>query len=166
MRLTTALLALLPLATACGSSSDPAELTSTASRAISTGDFATAKADFDAALEAIGEDAQHPDYLRAKMGAIEARTKDEAKAAVSMFLALHKKLPDKVTAADFNLIGGRLGSAGNFDEAIELASAGKAAFPDSSHLDTLVQQLGDAAQASGSSEALKMLEGLGYVGNN
>ena len=165
MRLTTALLALLPLVTACGGSSDPSELTSTASKALATGDFAGAKSDFDAALEAIGEDAQHPDYLKAKMGAIEARTKDEAKAAVSMFLALHKKVGDKVGAADFNLIGGRLGDSGNFDEAIELAKAGMEAFPGSTHLETLVQRLGDMAASTGSSAALDALRGLGYVGD-
>ena len=102
----------------------------------------------------------------AKMGAIEARTKDHADEAVSMFLALAKKLPDQVGAADFNRIGGRLGDSGNFDQAIELAKAGKDAFPESEHLDTLVQRLGDQvkAQGSGSSEALKALQGLGYTG--
>ena len=166
MRLSTALLALLPLlATACGGSSDPSELTSNAQKALSRGEYDTAKADFDAALAEIGEDANHSDYLRAKMGAIEARTQDEPAAAVSMFLALAKKVPDKVDAADFSRIGGRLGDGGHFDEAISLASAGMEQYPDSEFLTSLVQKLGDMAKSSGKSDALKALAGLGYVGD-
>ena len=64
MRLTTALLALLPLlTTACGGSSDPTDLSKSGYKALGSNDFAAAKADFDAALEAIGENANHAEYL-------------------------------------------------------------------------------------------------------
>lgn len=165
MRLSTLLCVALPLLTAGCGGSDPAELTSSATRALGVGDFAGARAGFDEALQAIGENPAHPDYLRAKMGAIEARTKDAPDEAVAMFLALAKKLPEQVGAADYSRVGGRLGDGGNFDQAIQLASAGKEAFPDSAPLDKLIQDLGDKAKESGSSEALEALKGLGYVGD-
>ncbi len=159
------LLALLSLtALSCGGSSDPAALSSEASRALGRGDFAAARADFDRALDAIGADHAHPEYLRAKMGAVESRTKEAPDEAVSQFLALAKELPAQVGPADYQRIGSRLGSAGHFDQAIALVKAGKDAHPDAAALDKLVQSLGDQAAQTGSSEALKALEGLGYVG--
>lgn len=162
-----ALCAVLPLfLTACGGETDPAELTRSGSRALGQGDFATAREDFDLALLEIGEDATNPEYLRAKMGAIEARTKDAPDEAVAMFLALAKKLPDQVGAADYSRIGGRLGDGGHFNQAIELVSAGKTSLPPSAQptLDKLIQDLGNKAKESGSTGALDALRGLGYVG--
>ena len=164
MRL-SALCAVLPLLlSACGGGSDPAELRRTGSQALGQGDFATARENFDQALAEIGEDPTHPEYLRAKMGAIEARTKDAPDEAVAMFMALALKLPKDVGEVDYSRIGGRLGDGGNFDQAIEVAKAGKKLYPNSAPLDKLIQDLGDKAKASGQSEALEALQGLGYVG--
>lgn len=162
-----ALCAVLPLlVTACGGDTDPVELTRSGSRALGQGDFATAREDFDLALQEIGEDPANPEYLRAKMGAIEARTKDAPDEAVAMFLALAKKLPEQIDAADYSRIGGRLGDGGHFNQAIELASAGKTNLPPSDQptIEKLIQDLGDKAKESGSAGALDALRGLGYVG--
>lgn len=165
MRTSTALLlSLALLLPACGGS-DPAELTHSGNAALGSGDFEGALADFEGALAAIGSDTSHPEYVRAKLGAIEAETKlDPAKAKVD-FLKLADALPERVNDRDFNRIGGRLGDAGHIGEAIALAEAGKERYPDSAHLDTLIERLGDQAKAGGDSEALEALRGLGYVGD-
>jgi hypothetical protein len=161
MRLSV-LCAVLPLLlTACGGGSDPAELRRAGSQALGQGDFATARESFDQALAEIGEDPAHPEYLRAKMGAIEARTKDAPDEAVAMFMALASKLPKDVGEGD----GGRLGDAGNFNQAIEVAKAGKKVHANSAVLDKLIQDLGDKAKAAGKPDALDELRGLGYVGD-
>lgn len=165
MRIATAcLLSLALLLPACGGS-DPAALTHSGNTALGSGDFDAALADFQSALDAIGSDTSHPEYVRAKLGAIEAWTKLDPAKARDEFLKLADAMPDRVNDRDFNRIGGRLGDAGNINEATELAQAGKERYPDSAHLDTLIKRLGDQAQAGGDSEALEALRGLGYVGD-
>src|SRR6185436_9174732 len=65
-------LLLLPLllAPACGGSSDPKDLTEAGYAALGAGDSKAALGEFDQALAAIGSDTAHPQYLRAKLGAI------------------------------------------------------------------------------------------------
>lgn len=168
MRLPSLVLALLPvLAAGCGGSSDPAELSSSGTKALAAGDFAGARADFDAAVAAIGNDPANPDFKRAKLGAIEARTKDAPDEAVRMFLELAKAHPESIDDGEFNRIASRLGAEGHFTEAIELVKAGQERYPESPHLAKLVQTLGDKAKASGAgNDVLENLKGLGYAGGD
>lgn len=165
-RLPLGLLLFLTLAACGGAGRDPAQLTTKGNQALGSGELATAQGYFDQAIEVIGGDTSHPEYMRAHMGAIEAHTKTDPDRAVADFLTLAKAKPDGIRDRDYQLIGGRLGDAQNFDQAIELAQAGKKAFPESTTLDALVRSLGDRAQASGNDEALKTLKGLGYVGDD
>jgi tetratricopeptide (TPR) repeat protein len=167
MRIATLLLASLALlATSCGGgSSDPAELTSNGQKALGTQDFASALADFEAALAAIGGDTSHPSYLRAKLGAVEARSASDAQAAVDELIELAGAMPGKVSDRDYNRIAGRMGDAGHFEQAIALLAKGKEEYPESAHLDKLGNRLADEAKKSGDSSALDALAGLGYVGD-
>ena len=166
MRIATFLLASLALlVSSCGGSSDPGELTSNGYKALGTQDFAGALADFEAALEAIGGNTSHASYVRAKMGAIEARAATDAAAAADELIELAGAMPGKVSDRDYNRIAGRMGDAGHFTEAIALLEKGKEEYPDSAHLDKLGNRLADEAKKSGDSGALDRLKGLGYVGD-
>lgn len=155
---------LLALLASCGGSSDPAELVSAGEKSLGTREFSAAAESFDAALAAIGGDASHPYYLRAKLGAIEARCDSDAKGASDDLIALSREMPGKVTDGDFNRIANLMGSAKQFDAAIAVLAEGKTAYPESAHLDKLGEQLRKQAEASGDSSALDALAGLGYVG--
>lgn len=155
---------LLTLVTACGGSSDPKELTDSGSKNLSAANFEAAVEDFDRALAAIGEDPANPLYLRARMGAIEARTQSEPERARADFLALSEALPDAVSDRHFSSVAGRLGDAGHFKEAIALLEAGKAVHPDSSTLDALGEKLAAQASQADDPAAVEALRGLGYVG--
>ena len=165
MRSAPLLLAALLLVPACGGSSDPASLTDSGYKALAIGDYGAAAGDFEQALEAIGVDATHASFGRAKIGAIEAYSQTDAARARSEFLAFAESHPDQLTDRDYNRIAGRLGDAGNLEEAIALLEAGKAAYPESTHLDALGARLVEQASQSGDSGALDALKGLGYVGD-
>jgi len=162
MRPASVLLALL--LTACGGSSDPAELTNSGYKNLSAADFGAAIDDFDRALAAIGEDPANPLYLRAKMGAIGAHTEADPARARTDFLALSEALPDSVSDRDFSRVAGRLGDAGHFKDAVALLEKGKAAHPDSTALDALGKQLAAQANQADDPAAVEALRGLGYVG--
>lgn len=165
MRLATHLLFLVSLTlAACGGSSDPKDLTDSGYRSLGAGDFAAAVADFDRALASIGEDLTSPLYLRAKMGAVEARAKTDPDRAQADFLALSAALPTQVTDRDFSRIAGRLGDAGYFQSAIALLEAGKQSHPDSTYLDALGMKLAEQANQADDPAAIEALRGLGYVG--
>jgi len=166
MRTLAALATALPLLlAACGGSSDPGALADSGQKALGSGDYSAALADFEKAVDAMGGDTSHQDYVRARLGAVEALTQIDASRAKSEFLELADAHSDRVNDRDFNRIGGRLGSAGNVNEGTELVQAGLKRYPESEHLKKLVQRLGDMAQQSGDSEALEALKGLGYVGD-
>ena len=160
------LLAAVTLLAACGGgSTDPAEATDAGYRALGTRDYASAQAEFQAALEAIGDDTAHPTYVKAKLGAIQAACKTDATRAQRELLELAAALPDDVTQRTYADIAGRLGDAGNFTEAVALLEAGKLRFPDSAALDGLGKKLVKQAEQAGDSDALSALSGLGYAGD-
>ncbi len=158
------LLLLVPfLLTACGSK-DPAALYDKGSRALAEGDYTQAAEDFGTALEAIGSDASHPAYLKNKLGYVEAQAHIDAAKARDGFLELAGAMPDKITDRDYNRIAGKLGEAGHLTEAVAVLDAGMKAYPESKHLEALLQDLGDRAKKAGAGDALESLKGLGYVG--
>lgn len=157
--------ALALLLGACGQPANPTELTNSGFEALRSGNQAAAEKDFERALEAVGHDVVQPIWLRAKMGLIEARTHTDPARAKAEFLELAKTQPSKVTDEDFSVIGRQLAEAGKLAEAVEVVTAGTQMFPESPHLGGLIDKLGDMAQASGDSEELDALKGLGYVGD-
>ncbi|MEW6070997.1 MAG: hypothetical protein AB1726_00190 [Planctomycetota bacterium] len=159
------LLSLLPLlAGSCGGGADPAELTDEGSRCIGQDDYAGARAAYDEALAAIGEDTAHPEYLPARLGAVEARTKTSPGEVLALLRVLAGALPGKLTDRDYSRIAGRLGANDHLKEAVAVVTDGLAAFPDSRSLKKQIEALGKQAEASADPEALKSLQGLGYAG--
>lgn len=159
------LLVLLLFATQACSDADPRALTDSGSKALDSGDHAAAAKNYAAALEAIGADTQHPEWLRAQLGSIRARIHIDPGAAAEDFLALARAHSSKITPDHFNVIGGRLGDAGRLTEASAVLEAGLQAHPESPHLLALRNELGKRAEASGDAGALEALKGLGYVGD-
>ena len=160
MRILGSLLLLLALSS-CGGP-DPDQLTQAGRNQLAAGDFAAAAESFDQALAALS-DKNDKNYLNARMGRIEAWCEIDPGKARDDFLALAAE-SGKVTDRHFNQVGGRLGSAGNLTEAIAVLEVGKKSFPDSPHLEKLVELLGKKAEA-GDPAALEALKGLGYVGD-
>lgn len=162
------------LAVSCGGSSDPKQLTSDGSTALGSDDYAGALAAYEKALEVIGDDVSHPQYFTAALGCVEARTLGDPKGSVEGLKALATKLPDQVTAREYGQIAGVLGKNEHLTEAVAVVGLGLEAYPGAESLTkqrTLLgarlEKLLAAGDASGEeSEALKALQGLGYVGGD
>ena len=148
------------------SASDPKTLTDEGSKALSSGDYADAAESFDAALAAMGTDTANPDWMRAKLGAIQARTRLDAGKAKDEFLALASAEPGKVTEDHYYQVASNLGAANKLVEATQVLESGKKAFQDSKALDKLGTELANKALQSGDADALDSLKGLGYVGGD
>jgi hypothetical protein len=158
-------LLLLPLllAPACSGSSDPKDLTEAGYAALGASDSKGALAEFDKALAEIGNDTSHPQFLRAKLGAIEAKIRLDPEAAKREFLELSASMPSKITARDFSTLGGKFASAKQFMAAIDLLDAGMKAHSESPELKALQENSKSAAEKAGDDGALKKLSGLGYI---
>lgn len=153
------------LLAACGGSGDPRTQVDEGSKALNSGDYSTAVERFESALAAMGSDASSPDWLRAELGAAQARVHLDAEQAKEQFLGLASGHPSKITPDHFSLIGSRLGDAGHLKEAIAVLEVGLESHPESPHLKALLNELGKKAESSGDSGALDSLKGLGYVGD-
>jgi tetratricopeptide (TPR) repeat protein len=170
MRFATLLLLLVApvLVVSCGGgSSDPTELTDEGYRALDTGDFSAAQASFEKALDVIGDDTAHAQYLDASLGAIEARTKSDPQGAREALVALCEAQPGKVTDKEFSRVASTLGTIGGKDhlkQAIELVGYALQLYPDAESLKKQVTALGDKAKASGDEGNLDLIKGLGYGG--
>jgi hypothetical protein len=149
----------------CGGS-DPQALTDEGLDALHSGQYEEAAKKFDQALSIMGEDPSTPEWKRAKMGAVQARTRTDPTRAKDEFLALASAHPSKFTDLDFNVVGSRLGEAKAFDQAADVLKAGMKAHPESPHLKALLDQLGEKAEESGAEGALEKLKGLGYGGGD
>lgn len=163
-RLLVALALCLSLLQACGAS-DPRALADEGATALSSGDYKTAAELYEKALAQLG-DSSSPDWMRCKLGWIQAETRIDAGRAKDEFLKLAASSPSRVTDKEFSLVGSRLGDAGKLDEAIAVLKVGMEANPESLHLQALVKELGDRAKSAGSAGALDSLKGLGYVGGD
>lgn len=157
-------LLLCPLfAAGCGGSDDPKSLNDAGAQALNSSQYKDALEHFEHALEVIGAKPDDPQYLAAKLGAIEARIHIDAKQAAAEFLALAKALPSKVSDRDFMDVSGKLASAKAYGEAIEVIEQGKKVFAESTqlaqHRDTIYKTM----QKSGDAGALEKLKGIGYL---
>lgn len=164
MKIRTLPVLLLFLIPACGSS-DPRTQVDEGSKALNSGDYATAAKRFDEALAGMGGDTSSPDWLRAQLGSVQARAHLDAPKAKEQFLELASAHPSKVTPDHFSLIGSKLGDAGHLREAVAVLEVGMKAHPESPHLQALLTELGKKAESSGDAGALDSLKGLGYVGD-
>ena len=169
MRFATLLLLLLApfLAVSCGGSSDPKELTDAGNKALGSNDYGTALESFEKALEVIGDDASHAQYLSANLGAVEARGKTDPTGALEALKTLTAAAPGKLTDRDYSRIASSLGVHNHLDQAIEVVRLGMGLFPEAKSLKEQVMALGDkakAAAAGGDSSALDAIRGLGYGG--
>ena len=164
-RLLVALALCLSLLPACGAS-DPRTLADEGATALSSGDYQKASGLYEKALAQLGDDSANPDWMRCKLGWIQAETRIDAGRAKDEFLKLAASSPSRVTDKEFSLVGSRLGDAGKLDEAIAVLKVGMEANPESLHLQALVKELGDRAKSAGSAGALDSLKGLGYVGGD
>jgi hypothetical protein len=149
----------------CGGD-DPKDLVEEGSKALNSGKYEEAAKDYEKALAGLGSDTTNPEWKRAKMGLIRALIQIDAPRAKKDFLEFAGAAPSKVTDEDFNLIASKLGDARKLDEAIEVLGVGKAAYPESPHLEALGNELVKQAQSSGNASALDSLKGLGYVGGD
>jgi len=150
---------------ACGEDSDPRALTDEGSKALNSGKYEDAAKSYRKALAELGSDSANPEWKRAKLGLVQAEARLDAAKAKNEFLEYAKGNPSRITDSDYNLIASKFGDAGKIDEAIEILEVGKAAYPESPHLDALGKELANRAKASGATDALDKLKGLGYVGD-
>ncbi len=159
----TVVLLLLP---ACGGDSDPRSLTDKGSKALNSGNYEEAARSYEKALAELGSDTANPEWKRAKMGLIQAQVRIDATRAKEEFLRFAEANSSKVTDADFNLIGSKLGDSGKLQEAFSVLDAGMKAYPESPHLKALRDDIGKRAEESGDQSTLTSLKGLGYVGGD
>ena len=165
MRLST-FAALLPLAlAACGGApADPVALRDAGYEALGSGDWSGARADFQAGLKAIGDDATNPEFANLSLGAVEAQIQIDAAAARDEFLAFSSKHGALLEDRDYSSVAGKLAGAGKLTEAIAVMDAGIKAHPKSESLQKVQASIVAKAQAAGDADALSDLAGLGYLG--
>lgn len=166
MKLRLLVAVVLFLLPACGGDADPRALTDAGSKALNSGKYEEAAKSYESALASIGSDTANPEWKRAKMGLIQALTRIDAPRAQDEFLRFAEANSSKVTDADFNLIGSKLGDAGKLQEAFAVLDAGMKAHSESPHLKALRDEIGKRAEASGDKGTLDSLRGLGYVGGD
>ncbi len=161
MNLTKYLLAaLLALALAACGSSDPKDLIKEGNTALGSNDSATALAKFDEALKSLKEgDAL---YLDARLGKIEALIAGEPKKAAAEFLELSAKFPDKVGNKEFIYMGGKMVSAHQYLDAIDLVHNGiKRAGGEAPALMVMIDRI--KKEAASDKAVSDKLKGLGYT---
>jgi hypothetical protein len=147
----------------CGGNASPAELTNDGYAALGKSDWKGAAGDFDRALA--GLKTTDADYLRAKLGLIEALVHTDAPKAKSEFLALAAGTPSPVTSKNFVVVASKLAGERKFSDAIDVIEVGKQMYPEDTKLNEVGKALAKAASKAGDSEAEKRLKGLGYLGD-
>lgn len=162
--LSLALAALVLAAASCAAGVDPKTRTDAGYSALQQKDFDVARDEFDAALEAIGDDEGHGYYLKAKLGRVEALAALDPGQANRELAALADAMPQKIDDGDYYAIGGRMIDEDKLSEAVELLTAGMERFPDSENLPRLRDRAGKRAEEQGDAGVLDSLRGLGYVG--
>ena len=165
MRLST-FAVLLPLALAAcgGGSADPVALRDAGYEALGSGSWSAARSEFQAGLEAIGNDATNPEFANLSLGAIEAQIQIDAGAARDELLQLSKDHGALLKDRDYSSVAGKLAGAGKLSEAIDVMDAGIKAHPDSESLQKVQKSIVAKAKAAGDKGAMDALAGLGYLG--
>lgn len=165
MRIPPLLLALtLSLAACGGGGSDPVALSEQGEQALGSGKYAEAAKHFEGALAALGGQSSGDQYLRARLGLIEANAFIAPERARDDFLDLARTSQD-IGPADYARIGGRLNDAKSPEIAIEVVDAGIKANPESPVLVKVLEQIEAEARRSGNTSVMDKLGGLGYLGD-
>jgi hypothetical protein len=160
--LAACLAAALALSTASCSDPDPKTLISDGRTALGKGDAKGALDDFQKALKVLKPG--DPQFVEAKMGEVEALIAIDAKKSRDEFLALAKGFPDQVTQQQFSYVSGQLANGKRYDEAIDVAHAGKTRFgAEATKLTELIDKIKKEAQASGDAALVAKLKSLGYL---
>jgi hypothetical protein len=164
-RLGTSLLLVACLLTASCGSSDPLALVTEGNSKLGSGDYKSALSDFEQAQKALDDKRADPLYQSAKLGAIEARIRLDAKAAKSEFLDYAKTPGVTLRENDYVDIASKLAGSDAVLEALELIKAGKAAVAGSAKLAKLEETvlLRAKERAKGDSAFQSGLKGLGYL---
>jgi hypothetical protein len=152
-----ALLLTLPLVSCGGGSKTPTELTNDGAAALGSGDYTGALSNYREALAGLTR--EDPDYLRAKMGEVEALIHVNAEEATTTFLGLGSLVDEN----HFATVASKMTSAGEYQEAIKVLDAGVQAYGESPKLVAMLQKVKEEAEDAGDEGALKALEGLGYL---
>lgn len=155
----------LPLMVSCGDdggvSGDPTALTDGGYASLNTGDFTGALSSFEQALAAI--EPGQPGFNRAAMGEIEALIHVDAARAQEKFLQLATSFPDAIGARQYKTVGRKLTNEKKFVEAIAVLDAGLKAFTEDPDFAVLIATVKEQASKAGDGDAMKELEGLGYL---
>ncbi len=163
MRYATPLLLCALLVLPACSETDPKVLTDDGTAALGSGDSAAAAKSFEAALAHM--DSKHPDFLRASMGRCQALARQNPMEAKQSFLDLARQHPTLVKEADYGTIIRALVQNRAASEAVGIVEAGMKAYPSSTSMAAIRDEVGDAVKASSDPAALDTLKGLGYVGD-
>lgn len=147
----------LSIASCGGGSEDPAAMTDEGYAALGAGDHRAAVESFEGALATL--EPGSPDYMRAKMGEIEALIHVDAARAKTEFL----EQGESFSEAQYATVGSKMTSAKKFQEAIAVLDAGMKRFSESPKLKAMLDQVAVEAEKSGNSDALESLKGLGYL---
>ncbi|TAJ17401.1 MAG: hypothetical protein EPO68_09580 [Planctomycetota bacterium] len=154
-------------AAGCGGSSDPRELVNAGNTELGSGNHKAALDKFVDAQTALAGKTDDPLYHAAKLGAIDARIKLDAKTAAGEFLEYAKTAPSKVRDSDFIDISGKLASANATPEALRVVKAGAETYAASEKMKAQEQRIVELAKqraAAGDEGTKSALAGLGYLG--
>lgn len=155
-------------AASCGGSSDPRELVNSGNTELGKGDSKAALSNFEDAQKALAGKTEDPLYHAAKLGAIQARVKLDAKQATNEFLDYSKTAPTTVRDSDFIDISGRLADAKATAEALLVVKRGTEQFAQSTKLkaqESKILELAKQRAAAGDAGADNALRSLGYLGS-
>ena len=146
------------LAASCGGGGgSPAELTNRGYQTLNGGDPGGALTTFREALA--GLEPSNPDYLRAKMGEVEALIQVNPEEARDVFLRLGSQVDD----GHYTTVASKMTSAKAYEPAITVLDVGVKRFGESPKLLEMLKRVREEAEKSGDEGALKALEGLGYL---
>ncbi len=144
---------------ACGST-DPKDLIKEGNSALGSNDSATALAKFGEALKTLKEGDLL--YIDARLGKVEALIAGQPKLAAEEFLELSKKFPAKIGDKEFIYMGGKMVSAHQYLDAIDLVHNGiQRAGGEKPKLMAMIDRI--KKEAASDNAVSDKLKGLGYT---
>ena len=159
----TAACALLALVSCGGGATSPTDLHIQGLDAASAGDFDGAIASYEEALKTADGDLA----LTIRLDLANALCHTDTAAAADEFMAMVEENGDDLTERDYMSVGRQLKDAKAFTEATTVVDAGIQRYgqTESPKLMELMELIKRDVLASGDSEAMAALEGLGYIGD-
>ncbi len=150
----------LALVSACGGgAADPKEHADAGETALAQKDYDKAGKEFGAALDAMGNDASHPQYEKVKLGAIHALAHVNPDQARDDFLALAAQT--QLEANDYSKLANELASAMAYAQAAAVMDVGLEAHPEHPGLAAVLANLKEKAEEDPTAQTA--LKDLGYL---